>query len=161
MTEKEIDKYVCVEPSLIHVYDAASLRENLFNKARDIYLNTCTKDDGYIIEILDLVEILDNKISRANARIIFKLRLKALIIKPEVDKPMDGIVSNCLPNGVFIMIENCIKVMITPMSLKDYFFNNKNYVKDDKTISVGTPLTAIIKKIRYEKNKFTCIGELM
>jgi DNA-directed RNA polymerase subunit E'/Rpb7 len=156
-----IEKRICLEPELLN----KDLKENIFKKMENISINECTKEYGYILNINKLLKIKDSSIS-SNCEHIFITEFDIKTLKPEIGKEFDGTICMIFVGGIFIIIENKLKVLI-PISTIDnfkhdkdqnYFINKKN---PKKIIKQGDTLTVKISGIKYSKQNFSCFGNLI
>jgi DNA-directed RNA polymerase subunit E'/Rpb7 len=126
-------------------------------------IDTCTKQHGYIIDVVKVLKIIDNRISAANSDIVFTVKYEAKILKPFVGKEIEGIVCIIFNKGTFINVENKLKILVTSESLKGYTFDSsKNiYINGEDTIEKEDKLKVRITGVMYSKSKFSCFGELI
>ena len=158
---KFIQKPICLDPQHLD----QNLKLSLLIKAKEVWVGKCTKEDGYILEVVDIAEILDNFISPATTSILFKLKLVAKVLKPEIKKCFTTTVNMVLQQGIFTICENILNILVPINQIIGYEFDGSKGVylsknNPENVISIKTQVQVEITAIRYEKNKFTCIGKL-
>lgn len=157
---KEIEKSICVEPEFLN----GDIKNHLLEKAKSTWVGKCTKEDGYILKIHSIKKIINNHISPSTTSIIFELLLKAEIMKPEIGMVVEGKVEMVVSDGIFVYVDDRIVIMVSSATIQDYEFDDAKSCYIDKSgekkIKTGDRVEVKITAIRYEKNNFTCIGEL-
>lgn len=159
METKDIERSICIE----HCRLNSDIFHHLNEKSRELLTTSCSKEDGYILSVNKLVQVLDNKISSSNATIIFKLKLNVNVLKPEVGKTYKGKITMILSQGIFVEVLNKLKIIITCHNLKefDYDKTKNTFTKDTLVFKKGDEIDVTISAIRFEKNNFSCIGILI
>lgn len=158
---KFLRKPICLDPK----YLDSNLKISLLIKAKESWIGKCTKEDGYILDIVDVAEILDNKISPATTSLLFSLKLVAKVLKPEINKCFKTTVTMVLQQGIFTSCENILNILLPISQITNFEFDASKGVYVSKTnpdecIAIKSEIEVEITAIRYEKNKFTCIGRL-
>lgn len=154
-----IQKRICIEPEFLD----SNIEQNIFNKLKKSTVNQCSKEFGYILDIVKLIEIKDNYISNASSEIVFEVMFEIETLKPEIDKIFTGDVCMIFVGGIFLNIKNKIKVLIPITTMKDYKFiqSEKIFKKDKIVIKQGDVLNVKITGIKYQKKNYNCYGELV
>jgi DNA-directed RNA polymerase subunit E'/Rpb7 len=135
---------------------------HLLNKLKKTIIGTCSYEYGYIININKIIKIFDNFIAPANSLIVFNIIYEAEVLKPKIGQYLKGTVCMVFQNGIFVNINDKMKVLVPSSFMKsytfckNYFINNENNSK----ISINDEVTVKITRIKYEKKEFGCIGEL-
>jgi DNA-directed RNA polymerase subunit E'/Rpb7 len=155
MEERKISLVVSLEPKFLDGNINKHIEDSL-NKQ----IGTCTQDTGYLIEIKSFV-ISDTEISRASSDIIIRVKVVAMVLRPQIDREYPVVVSTCINgNGIYAHCYEKLKILIMERNFTNFKFENGKYVFPDKTIQHGDKHTVVIKAIKYEKNSFQCIGVL-
>lgn len=153
---------VCLEPRFLD----QNLEHHLLNKVNETIVGECTKEYGYILSIYRIVEILDNKISPANSDIVFTVSIEVENLKPEKDSEYEGKICMILPTGIFLVVEDRLKVLIPKNYLEDYemkqmegsgemfYVNRENGEELRKEDIVRVSIT----KTKYSNQEFSCFG---
>ena len=155
-----IQKRICLEPEFLD----SNFKKNIFDRLKKLTVNECSKEYGYILDIVKLIKIKDNYVSNATSEIVFEVMFEIETLKPEIDKVFTGDVCMIFVGGLFLNIKNKIKVLIPITSMKDYKFDqvDKVFIKKDKTvIKQGDVLNVKITGIKYSKKNYSCFGELV
>lgn len=152
-----LEKKISIESE----YLFKNLKEHLFNKLKRIYENECTKDNGYFLNINKILKIKDNFIS-SNCENIFNVEFEAETLKPEIGKKIKGTVCMIFSGGIFINVENIMKILIPESNLKEYKFDQSEtcFKGKNNTIKKDDDITVCISGVKYSKKKFSCFGTL-
>jgi DNA-directed RNA polymerase subunit E'/Rpb7 len=118
--------------------------------------NDCTKDNGHILDIIRIIDIVDNEGN------VFIVRFEANTLKPEPGSSFQGVVCMVYRDGIFINIKERQKMLIPVTNLKGYTFDQTRsaYVKGKKVIANGTEVFATVTASKYNKGNFSCFGSL-
>lgn len=154
-----IKKHIILEP----MYLNNNIMNNLLEKLNIITNNECSKENGFIIKINKITNIISNNISTANSDIIFNVEFEALILKPEIDKVYEGNVIGILSNGILLDILNKLKIFIPQTNLKEFTLKDNilKFNENKKEIKVGDKINVKIKGVKYSNKNFICYGILM
>ena len=136
-----IQKRICLEPEFLNT----NLKKNIFDKLKKTTNNECSKEFGYILNIVKLIKIVDNYVSNASSEIVFEVMFEIETLKPEIDKVFTGEVCMIFGGGIFLNIKNKIKVLIPLTSIKDYKFiqSEKILRKCEDEIKQGDKINSI------------------
>lgn len=154
-----LEKKVCID----FKYLGKDLKKSLLEKAKSVFINECSKDHGYILDIEKIIKIKDNYISNVNSDVIFILDIDVVTLKPEINDILSDKVSMVFGGGLFISIKDKIKVLIPVNSLPGYTFDQstKTFVKDKNIIKENDVVKVKISGVKYSNKNFSCFGELV
>ena len=152
--DKDILKSVCID----YQHLSPSIRDTLLINAKKIE-GSCTKEEGYIILVRSIKKIVDNHISPSTSHIIFDLLLDAVVMKPHVGQIIDGVVTLVHQQGIFVNMYT-MNVVIPESKLEKYNPVDNSFEHKNKKIFAKSTVSVKINVIRYEDNKFKCVGEL-
>ena len=156
-----IEKRLCINPCFL----GKKLKSQLFNFLKEITMNECTKENGYIIEIIKINRIKNKYISGNNCEIIFEVDIDAEVLKPEINKIFTDKVCMIFSGGIFIDVKNKFKILIPLAYLYNLVFDQENkHFKNEKTgfiIKENDTIDVKITGIKFSKNNFSCFGELI
>ena len=154
---KEIVKTISVDPQCLD----SNIKSHLLEKVKASLTNTCSKEYGYISNVIKIVGVVDNTIS-ASSEIMFKLKILVEALKPEVGTTLTGTATMVLQHGVFIEVDKKLKALIPSRNMEGFEFDKVKsvYKKGDVVYKAGDKITFKIASVRYEKNNFSCIGTL-
>jgi DNA-directed RNA polymerase subunit E'/Rpb7 len=107
MTMLQITKNICISPKDI----TDDINTVLLEKVTNTFLNKCSEDVGFILDISDF-SIISNKLSKATSNINFKVRFRSNVFKPEVGDVLEGTVCIILDNGVFVSYGDLLKIYV-------------------------------------------------
>lgn len=146
---------------LPYKYLNRNIKSHLWNQLKKTKVGNCSSKKGYIIDIEQKINILSNYISSASPSVTFKVKYTAIHILPKVGTEMIGKVCMILQHGVFILIEDKLKILIPFNKLSDFKYDNELSVfsNDDTTIGIEDTVKVLIQNIKYENKAFRCIGE--
>lgn len=160
-TTSIIERRICVEAEFLD----ENILDHVLNKIKNVCKNECTKEDGYILDVIKIVNIKNNYISNVNSDIVFIVAFEAEILKPDVGKQFTDKVCMIFSGGIFINVKDKFKVLIPQSCLDKYTFNSskKTFIhNDDKTIiSEDDTITIVINVMKYSKKNFSCIGYII
>ena len=154
-----LERRICIE----HKFLNSDIHYYLLEKIKEVTLNECSKEHGYILSVKKIVKIKDNYISNANCDNIFTVLFEVENLKPENGKQFDGEVCMIFGGGIFINIKNKQKILIPVSNLKDYVFiqGTKQYKNSKKIIKEGDMLKVEVIGTKYTKQTFSCFGKLV
>ena len=138
-------------------------KSTLAEKTKKKYLG-CTNSYGYIIKITkisnDIETIFDSNSVSIRCNITFEVKR----IKPEKNKKLNCNVNMIFNHGIFAEIDDKIKILIPDHTLKTdgYQFDKTDnvYNGNNTTIKKHDKIVIEIIDIRYNNNKYDCIGKL-
>lgn len=158
METKVISTIVAINPC----YLDSNIRYHILTKLKNQNEGVCTFDNGHIIAVNRIIEIGENKISSASSYINFDIKYEITFLKPKIDNTYNGKVCMIIDNGIFVDIENKLKVLIPSSSLKNFTYSvsDNTFSKDNIMLCVDDSIKVIITAIKYDNNIFRCIGKI-
>ena len=146
--------------SLHPKYICPDVNKYLYDKLNMDYKNKCLQKSGYILEIYPDFIILNNNIYSSTFSVILDVRLRLKVLKPEIGTKLNVNVLHVLKNGVLTECQSVLKIFIPSTNIKNMNFDSlKNCFTDNNTFINRFDIIEIeISKVRYENNKFDCIG---
>lgn len=134
-----------------------NIMNHIMNKIIEETSNECTKENGHILSVTRIVEILSNEDT------IFTVSFEAETLKPTEGSRFTGVVCMIYKDGIFVNIANKQKMLIPAITLKGYTFNDtsKEYFNNNLIIKEGDEIQVIITAVRYNKQNFSCVGSLV
>lgn len=159
-----LQKKISLSPKDVSSKDAdKTLEERVYNRVEELFKNSCSKTNGYIIGIDRNVKILDNEIG-IGGTILFLVELTVQALKPEKGQVIQGTVCVVFEEGIFLEVQECnkMKVLVPQSKLEKYEFNKSKelFQKGKKTIQKGDVITVKLEQIKYDNTGFSCIGHL-
>lgn len=118
--------------------------EKLLEYLQKNFQYTCSKQYGFIIRVIRVVQIHSRRISIYNGNIILDCSMEVDYILPEVGQKMKGVVKQCFPQGVIALACDCMKVFIPS-------------VKNSPTQVISFEIV----QTRFQKGKYDCIGKII
>ena len=159
MSNTIIERRICVDPQYLN----KNIKHAIFEKIKESSKNECTKENGYILDVIKIIKIKDNYISNVNSEIVFIVEFEVITLKPDIGKKLSGNVCMVFSGGLFINIKDKIKVLVPINSLKNYNFGpaKKNFFNKTNTIKEGDLISIVITGIKYSKKNFSCFGDII
>lgn len=157
MSKVVIKKNICIEPEYLN----ENILENIHKKISEKFLNKCDQEHGYIIKIYSKIEIVKNVISNTSSGVFFTVKFGIKCLKPIVGNKYKGVVCMIFSNGIFVEVEEKLKILIPNNKMKKYKYVNDIYTDGKEKIREGVEVYLEIEMIRYEKQNFNCIGKLL
>tara|TARA_A100001011_G_scaffold400150_1_gene512732 strand:- start:2611 stop:3096 length:486 start_codon:yes stop_codon:yes gene_type:complete len=156
-----IQKKIILESSLLN----SNILENLFLKLKENITCDCTKEYGYILNVVEIKRILDHKIERSNSNNIFFVEFTAEVLKPKEGLEIEGIICMIYKDGIFLNIMEKQKMLIPKSNLANYKFEESGkkfvHIENDKSLKNGDQVKAIITAVGYDNKKYSCFGKLI
>ena len=151
------------EEIVLHPNELYNVKKSIKNKLEQkIY--KCTKEYGYIQSIVQILSYKTNIISRTNGHCCFTVTYTMDTLKPEIYNIYKCQIEILSQHGIISQF-NGIKELVPQDAVKDWHFNanKKKYIHKilDKSMYVGEWITVKLIKIRFDKNIFQCIGEIV
>lgn len=117
----------------------------------------CTKEYGYILQVLEPITIdsfIDTRMT---------VTFTAKTLKPEKGEKMTGVVCMLYKDGIFMEVEGRQRVLVPKTTLQAYTYDelSKTYTGPSRTIREGDEITVLIQATKYDKNQFSCFGKLV
>lgn len=121
---------------------------SLLDHFRRRYENTCTKECGYILGVLNVHKVLRRRLSAYNGNLIAECEINVRCLRPHIGQRVQGLVRQVFAQGMIVWVHECMKVFL-PHS--------------------GTPLPARVDDLvsleitqtRFQKGRYDCIGKWM
>lgn len=109
------------------------------------YTHKCTRQYGYILRVLRVLHIHKKFLSIYNGNIVVNCEVEVNNLIPEIGKSYQAVIRNIYPQGLIVLVENCIRVFIPGQ------FSNKK---------VNQQIHFKCIQVRFKKGTWDCIGEL-
>ena len=155
-----IEKKICLNSKYLN----SNIYKHLLDTLINITSEMCTQD-GYILKINRIVDILNHTIGRTNNDNIFNIKFEATIFKPQKDMKVTGTVCMIYKDGIFINIIDKQKMLIPTNNLKEYEYIEKSNIYKHKNtkniITIGDNIKCIIKAVGYINKSYSCFGEIL
>lgn len=140
------------------------LNENIesiiFQKIKSME-SSCTFENGYVINVYDDMKILNNTVSPDGIFVNVQFSFKTF--KPVVNQIYEADVKIIFFQYLLASILGKTDVLIDSNNMKNYKFNKatNSFVNPDSEIKVGSKIKVKITMIRFQNQKFGCIGTLI
>lgn len=144
------------------MYLDKNINLNILNKLKNDMGGKCTLEYGYILDIIKIIKIGDNKISSANSLTVFDVIYQADVLKPTEGLILSGKVCMIFQHGIFVDIKGKMKVLIPATTIDSFSYDaeDSSFETSNTKISNGASVDIEIVLIKYEKKNFSCIGKL-
>lgn len=157
METLHLRKKIPLEPK----YFNSNLKDHLYKKLSNSLRNKCTQTSGYVVSVSPDIEITDNTVN-IHGQGLFEVSYSVQTLKPKEGQILEGKVCMIFRQGVLIEVHGKMKVLIPPDRMGKYKFDefSETFKYKSKTIQEGDIISVKIDMIKYENNKFDCIGIL-
>lgn len=139
------------------------IRYNIISKIKND--TTCTKEYGYPIEFVKLIDYASNTIAHTGMG-VFNAIYEMKCLKPEIDQIYKCAITQIYAEGVFAK-HGKLQVLVPATYMTDYEYNDKSFVRcnekhpDYQQISVGDTVDIAITDLKYEHHCYQCIGKII
>jgi DNA-directed RNA polymerase subunit E'/Rpb7 len=158
---KQIKWKTYLRPSFLD----GNILSNLLEHIRMELNNKCFEEHGYIISVNRIISVDNNTILVTTSNILFNVTIEVDTLKPEIGLINVGEVFMVIDKGIFVKIEDKLKVLIPVSNLYGYEYKKEDnfyYKKETKTsIYMNDTVKIKILGIQYSKNYFNCFGEIV
>ena len=139
------------------------IETHIQHKIEQFYNNRCSEKYGYITNILKIVQIIDAKISPSTPMVFVTVKIEVECLKPNINQEYDSTVCMVFNRGVFLEVQNKLKILVPIDKIKDYDLNEDNtkLVSNTKEINKGDIVKVKIYDYKYSSGCFHCLGTLM
>jgi DNA-directed RNA polymerase subunit E'/Rpb7 len=134
------------------------INTTLLEKAKNEYDGSCTQKYGYIIEVLEITNIIDNIVSRCQTIILFTIEIKCLRFFPEIGKIIKTNIKQILAAGIYLTYCK-LNILITKKTLENAEIKGNTIKIKEKEYKSGDDMLVEILNLKYENKKFSCIGK--
>jgi len=159
MTSVIITRKICVHPKHLD----CNIMSYLLFKIKKISTGEITKEHGYILDIIRVVDIITTYISNANSDIIFVVKYEAIALNPQIGNTYNCNVCMISTCGIFADINGKIKVLIPLSNIKNYVLDETHqiYSNGDKEIKNNDNIEVKITATKFNKKMLNIIGTLI
>ena len=161
-----ISQNIDIPPQYLDEHIEDHIRELVEKK----FLGTCTKNLGYIEEIVQILDINENVVSRTTPNVIFHVRFEAKAFLPKLGMKIDTNIIAIYAFGVMLNFKKFkVFVPMTSQLKSEYSIDGYkpgkdsfSFKKDGKEITkkIGDLLEIMIVDITYTNREFRVIGTL-
>ena len=142
------------------------VEKHILNKLKNVMKNKSSLELGYIIDVIRIIKLGDNKISSVNSLAVFNVTFEAETLKPVDGLEVEGQACMLSSDGIFVDVLGKLNIIIPAGDIEDFSYDliksvvtcNKKYKKT--SIEKGEKLRVKILITKYEDKKFKCIGQL-
>jgi DNA-directed RNA polymerase subunit E'/Rpb7 len=136
----ELERTVEFVPDLSHP-DA-----DLLERFQTRYANTCSREYGFILRVLDVLVVRSRKISIYNGHVILSARIVAECFFPRPGVCAAGVVQQTFPQGAIVWVAGCMKTFV-PTEPTTLVF-----------ALVGQTVEVELTQTRFQKGRYDSIG---
>ena len=139
-----------------------NVKEYLLEKTKQKMEGTCSKENGYILKVLEIEDILDNIIASSTCTVFFLVKYKAEVLKPIIGDILKGKICMIFQYGIFVDIMNKMKILIPIISINNFEYIDEEYIdKEGNILYKDMDVSIQILSLKYENKDFSCIGKLI
>ena len=129
----------------------SGIKKVLFEQLDAEVSKKCFQEHGHILQVLRIRRILSHEISRVDSNLIFVVEYDARTLKPYVGMESKGEICMVYPDGLFVNIYGCQKVLIPSQLVQ----NN-----EEDAFETGDIVNIELTAVKYTGTYFNCIGRL-
>ena len=154
-----LKKWIIAYPSDM----GGNINENIKNNLIKELVSTCDETNGYFTEIKKVYKIIDNYITNSGSDIMCLVEFEAETFKPEVDMIIEDVdIIKIYENGILLNAMNIQKILIPSRTFPpDCKIEDKIFSKDGLELKEYDKMNVKIKAVKYDNNKFNCIGVMV
>lgn len=119
----------------------------ILGELQAIMKGECSTNNGHIIKVMELKEIIDNKIENSSSDIVVTVSFVADVFKPVVGDVHEGSVIAKFPDGILVNLYDIQKLLVMASTMDE-----------SATPEVGDTAKVRITAVRYNDRAFSCIG---
>lgn len=154
---------ICKDIFVENCFLNENLRLTIKEKIKNLE-STCSFEHGYVIKVYDDMKLLKNSVSPEGIFVNTQFSLKTF--KPTVNQVYECDVKIIYFQYVLASILGKADILIDSNNMKNYKFNksSNSFVSEDpikNEIKVGSKIDVKITLIRFQNQKFNCIGTLI
>ncbi|KZW00712.1 hypothetical protein EXIGLDRAFT_720950 [Exidia glandulosa HHB12029] len=157
---KELTHTILLHPS----YFGARMHEFLEKKLYADVEGTCSGQFGYIIAVIDLVDIGRGVVLPGSGQAEFVTRYRAIVFKPFKGEVVDGVVSSVLKMGFFADVGPLSVFVSAQLIHPDMRFdpnsNPPSFASDEQIIEKNTHVRLKIVGTRVDATEIFAIGTI-
>lgn len=146
----DIEDYVRVEPKLFGLKTKDAIKQQI----NESYVNSVTKETGFIISVIDVADIDDGVIIPEDGAVYYNAKFKVLSWMPELHELVFGTITEIANFGAFIQIGPMKGMIHISQTMEDYVSLSKTGTLSGKTtkrsLSVGDDCIARIVAISFK-----------
>jgi DNA-directed RNA polymerase subunit E'/Rpb7 len=145
---------ISLQPSMLN----ANIFESIRKIVQDKYKSVCTKKWGYIVDIKD-VKVLSNIVDRVSSSIFFNIGVWAERFLPREGLAIPALVQMCFQHGILCKYRD-LSILVPMSTIKDVKYENGRIQSGSQSIMKGDEISVSLVNVKYEKHKFSAIGNL-
>jgi DNA-directed RNA polymerase subunit E' len=149
----EAEDYIRVEPKLFGLPTIDAVRQQL----KETYLNHMDKDLGFVVSVIDVLEVGEGIIISGDGAAYYKSRFKLITWKPELQEIVYGVVEEITNFGAFMNIGITKGMIHISQTMEDYVSFSKSGTlvgkSGKKSLKKGDSCLARIVAISYKDNE--------
>lgn len=137
-----------VAKTIQFIPDLHDVERDLLAQFQQRYENTCSKECGYILQVVRVVDVLRRKLSAYNGNVIVDCIIEVQCLLPEPGQRAQGRVKQTYAQGLIVAVEDCMKVFIP-----------RTCIPAHVTFQVHDTIDFEITQTRFQKGRYDCIGK--
>lgn len=137
------DASIEIECEFIPDLKYPAMSEFTLEKIRQLKVNTCLDEYGYIIKVNNIIKVMSSRFSMYNGLLWLKCLVSATLVKPIRGIQILAVVTGVKSIGVFTTFKGCLK----------------SFVKTKKRYEVGDEIELEIVELRFKNGEYETIGK--
>lgn len=150
-----ITRRINIEPKFL----TKNLHAHLLTKLRSTIINECTKEYGFILDIVEITSINDNNDTA------FTVTFDAETLLPSVGSIYLAKVTMISPEGIFVIVQNKLRIFVPKDHMCGYKYQEmptKTYkLSENEIIQVDSIVQISILAVIYERKNFRSFAKLV
>lgn len=155
-----------VEISLVPEQMDHYYQDHIMKVIREKYQNKCLIDYGYILSIDKIHKILSDDIGTIIPSAHVLVEIQCMVFLPKIGMMFHVDIDIIFAHGIFIHRDK-IRILIPMVNLedswsiqKDFTTNRLVHKSDGRVLKKGNHILIRLVDVRFEKDGYSCIGEL-
>lgn len=155
-----------LEVSLAPEHLDANYRENIRTALVERYEGKCIAELGYIIKIVHAGKILSDTIGSMTPNALLSIHVVLMAFLPQPGMQLTVTIDIIFSHGIFAYRDK-IRILIPVASLKewnihkDFTAHKLIHKTTGAMLRKGDTITIGLQEVRFEKDGYSCIGELI
>jgi DNA-directed RNA polymerase subunit E'/Rpb7 len=151
----QFNKYIEIPP----IYLDSNIKHNIIKIIQSQKI--CSREEGYISKICDIISIESIGISRNTNYPIFRVIFTAMTILPEVGKLYQCKIVQIYAYAVLVEYhKGSVKIIVPAAYFGKYKYQESKLHYKNTTVEVGNNITVILEDVKYSKGVFNCIARI-
>ena len=136
---------------------------HMLHSIRSKYESTCIQKYGYVLKVIEISRICSSSIASLVPNATFGVKVRMLTFFPKIGMHFKITIDLIVSHGIFIQ-RNKIRIIVPLVSMEGWTlqkdFSGQHLVSGTSRLRKGDIVDIILTEIRFEKDGFSCIGNI-